>query len=414
LDADAFLQHALVVSGNEIGYHQSRLDEEYVPQRDYQQSYANTKLTWSSVLNYKLSARYSLRSGFYLNQLNYNFEQSKLNESTQAFDTQMDAQGNTQSVQAFSQINVKATDKLTFNAGLHYLQLTLNNSNAVEPRVSAAYSLNDYSQLSIGYGLHSQMQPLGTYFGEQLRDGVSTRTNENLKLSKAHHFVAGYDRSINKKLRVKVEGYYQHLFNIPVKDDPNSSFSLINRQWDFETEPLVSKGVGRNYGAEFTLEQFMHNDLYFLFTTSLYESKYKALDGVWRNTRYNGNVSSTLTGGKEFKLRKDRVFGVNLRAIYSGGFRTTPIDVPASMAKGETVYFEDKAFTDQVPGYFRTDLRVSLKRNRTRSTHTLALDIQNVTNRKNVFGQYFDAYTGLVTTDYHAPLIPILSYRVEF
>jgi hypothetical protein len=414
LNAAAYLQHALVISGTEIGYTQSKLDDNYIPNKDLQQSYVNTKITWSSVLNYKLSPRYNLRSGIYLNQMNYNFGQSKLNETTQSFETQLDAKGNTQTVQAFSQINMKVTDKLTLNAGLHYLQLLLNNSNSIEPRLSASYSLTEKAQMSIGYGMHSQVQPLGTYFGQQLRNGESTRTNQNLKLSKAHHFVMGYDRSITKNMRVKVETYYQYLLNIPVKDDPTSSFALINRQWDFETEPLVSKGLGKNYGAEFTLEQFMHNNLYFIFTTSLYQSKYKALDGVWRNTRYNGNVSTTLTGGKEFMMRKNRVFGINIRTIYSGGFRTTPIDMAASLEKGETVYFEDKAFTDQVPGYFRADLGVSLKRNRPRSTHTLALDIQNVTNRQNVFGQYFDVFTGKVTTEYHAPLIPILSYKVEF
>lgn len=414
LNADAHLQNAIVFSGNEIVYEQDALDTNYNPYRDYTQKYGNSKITFSSILNYKLSSRFNLRSGVYLNQLRYTLLQRDLNEDTAVMETQLDATGNTQSAQVFSQLNIKASERLTLNAGLHYLQLFLNNSYNVEPRLSASYALNELQRINVGYGLHSQVQPLGTYFGEAMVNGEAVRHNEDLELSKAHHLVLGYDRSLTDHLRLKVETYYQHLYDIPVSDDPTSSFCLINRQWDYETDPLVNEGLGRNYGVELTLEQFMHHNMYFLLSTSLYDSKYKALDNVWRNTRYNANVNVTFTGGKEFELNKNRILGVNIRTIYSGGFRETPINTAASIEKGETVYYEDQAFSGQVPDYFRTDLRVSLKRNKAKSTHTLALDIQNTTNRKNVYGSYFEPMTGKVTTSYQTPLIPILSYKIEF
>jgi hypothetical protein len=414
LTSSTHLQNSVVFSGNEIAYEQEALDEQYTPYMDYTQKYANSKITFSSVVNHKLSARYALRSGVYFNQLHYNLKQRDLNEESNALETQLNATGNTQSIQAFSQLNIKASDKLTLNAGAHYLQLLLNNSFSVEPRLSASYAIDDMQRVNLGYGLHSQVQPLGTYFGEYEQNGTVIRANETLGLSKSHHFVVGYDRSLNDHLRVKFETYYQHLYNIPVKAEANSSFSLINRQWDYETDPLVNDGLGRNYGVELTLEQFMHNDVYFLLSTSLYESKYKANDNIWRDTRYNGNATVTFTGGKEFTLRKNRIFGVNIRTIYSGGFRTTPINIVESRAQQETVYYEDRAYSEQNPGYFRSDLRVSLKRNKAKSTHTLALDLQNATNRKNVFGSYFEPLTGEVKTTYQTPLIPVLSYKIEF
>lgn len=414
LNADAHLQNAIVFSGNEIVYEQDALDTNYNPYRDFTQKYGNSKITFSSVLNYKLSSRLNLRSGVYLNQLRYTLLQRDLNENTSAMETQLDATGTTQSAQAFSQLNIKASDRLTLNAGVHYLQLFLNNSYNVEPRLSASYALNELQRINFGYGLHSQVQPLGTYFGEAMVNGEPVRHNEELELSKAHHFILGYDRSLTNHLRLKVETYYQQLYDIPVSADPTSSFCLINRQWDYETDPLVNEGLGRNYGVEFTLEQFMHQNMYFLLSTSLYDSKYKALDNVWRNTRYNANVNVSFTGGKEFQLSKNRILGLNIRTIYSGGFRETPINTEASIEKGETVYYEDQAYSEQVSDYFRTDLRVSLKRNKAKSTHTLALDIQNTTNRKNVYGSYFEPMTGKVTTSYQTPLIPILSYKIEF
>ncbi|WP_237701599.1 hypothetical protein [Algoriphagus machipongonensis] len=85
-----------------------------------------------------------------------------------------------------------------------------------------------------------------------------------------------------------------------------------------------------------------------------------------------------------------------------------------SIEAEETVFDENRAFEEQNPAYFRTDLRISLKKNKPKSTRTWALDIQNATNRKNVYGSYYDPTEGEIMTSYLTPLIPILSYRVEF
>jgi hypothetical protein len=414
INTNNFLQTTVLASGNAMGDKMYKLDDEYQDRFWYYEKFSNSKITVSSVLSTKLSARYSVRSGVYLNQLHYNLEQSEFNEDTEQLDTLINTKGNTQSIQLFSQLNIKASERFTVNAGLHYLQLLLNNSRSLEPRVSASYALNERSSISFGYGLHSQVQPLGSYFAEYVDDGQVILPNKNLGLSKAHHVVVGYDRSLNPYLRMKVETYYQHLFNIPVKPGENESYSIINQQWSFQTDPLINEGLGKNYGAEFTLEQFTHNNLYFLLTASIYNSLYKTQENTWRNTRYNGNANMTFTAGKEFNLKKDRVLGLNVRSLYSGGLRTTPVDLEESLLKGETVYQEDKAFEEQNPAYFRTDIRISLKRNKPKSTHTLALDIQNVTNRKNIYGSYFEPLTGKITTAYQTPLIPVLSYKIEF
>jgi hypothetical protein len=55
-----------------------------------------------------------------------------------------------------------------------------------------------------------------------------------------------------------------------------------------------------------------------------------------------------------------------------------------------------------------------MKWNKTRHTNTLSLDIQNVSNRLNVFGQWYDSEKGKVVTAYQNGLIPVLNYKVEF
>ena len=108
------------------------------------------------------------------------------------------------------------------------------------------------------------------------------------------------------------------------------------------------------------------------------------------------------------------MIGFNIKSIYVGGYRYTPIDLPASMAAGNAKFVTEKTFESKNPDYYRLDIRISVKRNYKHVTSTLALDIQNTTNRKNVGGQYFDMKTGSVKYWYQTPLLPLLSYRLEF
>jgi hypothetical protein len=134
---------------------------------------------------------------------------------------------------------------------------------------------------------------------------------------------------------------------------------------------------------------------------------------VWRNTRWNGRYAESLLVGKEWGTNKN-VFGLNLKLSYYGGYRDTPIDIAESKRLGETVYVNGMAFTQQLPAYFRPDVRLSWKKNRPHSTRTLSLDLQNAVNRQNVYGRYFDPNTSNVKTYYGTGLIPVLSYRVAF
>ncbi len=416
LSPSTYVQSAAVLSSNDHGFDANKLQENYVPVLTYKESHINKKLTVSSVLNHKFNARHSIRSGAYFNRYFFNLTQRQLNEQTGVMEIPLNAKGEATTVQLFSQWNCRITQKLSLNAGVHYLHLTNNNTSSIEPRTSVKYELNEQQSFSVGYGLHGQMQPVGTYEAQKLNaDGVFYKPNQDLKFTKAHHFVLAYDRALSKHLRVKAETYYQHLYNIPVKNDVTSPLAVTNNEDGYITDPLVNKGIGRNYGVELTLEQFTYKDLYFLLSTSLYDSKYKALDGVWRNTRYNGNYAMSFTAGREFRsASKNRTYGINMRALSSGGLRTTPIDVEKSVQQGETKYVENLAYTQQLPGYFRTDIRLSMKRNRAKSTSTLALDIQNVTNQRNLGGQYFDPQSAQIKKWYQLPLLPILSYKIEF
>ena len=264
--------------------------------------------------------------------------------------------------------------------------------------------------------MHSQVQTLNVYFAQQKQpDETIVMPNKNIGLTKAHHYVVSYGYRLAKNLQVKTELYYQQLFNVPVSIYDSSTLSTLNIQTEYFTDPLTNKGKGRNYGAEISVERYLHNNFYFTLSNSIYQSKYTARDGVERNTRFNGNYIVTFIAGKDFvNERKAKTFGINIKTINAGGLRNTPIDFAASQQAGYSVFKEKEAYSLQNPAYFRTDLRISLQWNRKNFTSTLSLDIQNISNRLNVFAQGYDNEKNEIVTYHQTGLIPILNYKIEF
>lgn len=417
LGKKANLRSALVFSGTENGYKEDKMEYDYVtfsPQMN--QSFLQNKITFSSTYTWKINPKTNLRTGLIANRIAYNLTQQERVESQ--FQTVVSEKNHTFTGQAFGQLSHKFTSKLQANIGIHALGLALNKTYSVEPRLALKYDINEKHHFSLGYGMHSQVQPIGVYFMKIPQvDGTFSQTNRNLKLSKAQHVVFGYDWNYSEHAHIKLETYYQHLSNIPISTDNQSTFSILNQVDGFPSENLINKGLGRNYGVELTWERFLHKNLYYLLSTSLFDSKYQAPNGNWYDTRFNTNFATTFTIGKEWTLsekRKNRVLGANMKLMYVGGLRYTPIDAQASEEAEEVRFDWNKTNESQNPTYFRTDIRFSIKRNFSKITTTWALDIQNVTNRKNIGGSYWSAETKEIKYWYQTPLIPVLSYKIEF
>ena len=399
----------------------NKYDEYYVEKNaqltnTYRGNYKTSKWTVSSSLNRKLGLRHALRTGIIANAIRFNYYQNSRDNPTEVVEEKINSSDLTHTLQAFAQWQFKPYNNITVTAGLHYLSLLLNKTNSFEPRASLKWDVDKKNSFALGYGLHSQIQPLGVYFAKvKSPEGKWIYTNHDLDFTKSNHFVFSYSHAFGRNLRFKTELYYQHLFQVPVSIYDTSSFSTLNILGDYITEPLTNTGKGKNYGIELSLEKYLSNNFYFLFNNSIYESKYTARDGKERDTRYNGNYVSNLTAGKDIVSRNGkRTIGANIKMIYAGGFRHSPIDIMRSRLEGYTIIKQDEAFSIQNPAYFRTDVRFSIKWNRKNLTSTLSLDIQNVTNRQNIYNQYFDPFKEEIVNSYQTGLIPVLNYKVEF
>ena len=321
-------------------------------------------------------------------------------------------------LQAYINWQHRFTNNLTANTGLHYQNFVYNNTTSVEPRASLKWQISKKHSMSVGYGLHSQLQPLFYYYQvtrtESAGQDIYTETKRNLDFTKSHQFVAGYDWSIGTNLRFKSEAYYQSLFNIPV-DEQDKYFSMVNVGAGFyfpDMDSLVNKGTGENYGVEFTLEKFLSKKFYFLVTTSIFNSTYKQIDGVKRNTAYNGNFIVNALAGYEVPLRKNRSLDFNFKVVWAGGRRVIPVDPSITINDERRDY--SRAYEEQVPDYFRIDGRISIIHHKKRATHEFAIDLTNITNHWNEYDRHYNSSINEVEIEYQQKFFPMGLYRINF
>lgn len=318
LGRNTLLKTIVSGSGQTVDYEKGFMNTSYNVEPVDNVSHKTSQLSGSAYINHKFSTSHLNKTGVTYNQMYFNSNISSQNQFTGNYETFVNDKGNTGIVQAYTQSTVNLRERLIFSGGLNFSHFVLNSTSTVEPRLSAKYFLTGSSAISVGYGNHSQYEDISVYLSQNQTTGSTiTKPNINLKPGRANHFVLGYDAMLSSDLHLKVEGYYQDFYNIPVMR--NSYYSMLNNPGGYFNDSLVNTGTGKNIGVDVTFEKFLSNNFYYLFTASVFSSKYKGGDGIERNGRYNSNYAINLLAGKEFYTESQNVWGLNLKASYNGG-----------------------------------------------------------------------------------------------
>ncbi|MFK7933579.1 MAG: TonB-dependent receptor [Saprospiraceae bacterium] len=418
----SYLRTVMVASHENVKEDEYFLDtqKDYAEVMEYRDDITTNTYRFSSTYNHKFSPQHTLRAGVVASHFDFGFQNEERDYEQEKLVQLFDNQGSTQLVQSFAHWQYRINNELTLNTGLHYTHLLLNDENAFEPRAALQWKVNPKSTLSLAAGLHSKMEHLGIYLFEgEIPNGPTIQAKDNLGLTKAFHGVLGYDWIFAPNMRLKAEAYYQRLYNVPVSTEPTSTYSIINAVdvWDVIGLPsAVNEGTGENVGLDLTIEKFFTNQYYFMATGSVFNSTYTPQDGNTYSTRFNGNYQLNLLGGKEFNIGKkgNKTLGINGKFVISGGNRYTPFDLEQSRVEGYGVRDLTQRFAGRTPAYYRFDLGLNYKINTKRMTHTIMIDVQNLTNRQNVFSLYYNRNSQELDQYTQTGLFPTFNYRVEF
>ena len=363
LSNKSFINTVLGGSLSDYKFSLDTLDAAKNPSLRQENIVSQIRYSINTSFNSKINSRLFVKIGLIEELFNFKL-QFRRRFRTPDFKQIWDFDDYTSLIQGYAHAKYNINEKLTLNLGLHSQYLTLSGTSSLEPRVGFKYQVTNKSTFSIGYGLHSQTQPLDAYFVRSVNpNGSIDESNRNLDFTRSQHYVIGYDLLPAKDWRVKTEVYYQYLTRVPSTINP-SSFSMLNTGSTFNPNDegyLQNTGTGENYGAELTVEKFFTKGYYGLMTGSIYSSTYKGSDGVKHNTAFNGKYVYNILIGKEFKIgaEKRKAFSIDFKMTQAGGRYFTPVDLlKSNQIKDEVLMGDDKAFSDRNPDFFRSDLKM--------------------------------------------------------
>lgn len=380
--------------------------------------FRTTKASGFFSINHKINKLHLLKAG--INFEGYYFNQLDSVNINYHFVNRWDYKGTAMLIQPFVQWKWRMKENMDFTAGLHSQYFTLSNSiSVVEPRLGWKMNLKKGQSIFAGAGMHSQTQPMYTY--SYHLQGTTNMHNKNMDFTRSVHSGIGYEKAFKNKLNIRTETYYQFIYNVPVELQP-SAFSLINMGSGFARffpDSLKNTGTGYNYGVEVTVQKYFDQSFFFLFSGTLYDSKYKGSDGVLRNSSYNGHYIANLLAGKEFKISERQTISLGMKITYAGGKRYGYVDLARSKAVQEIIY-KDSAYNDrQFRDYFRMDFKVNWKLNTAKATHEIGIDLLNIFNTKNLLGL---AYAPNLANPSAEPIaqkqqlgfLPLFYYKIDF
>ena len=369
---------------------------------------------WNVIIStqhqHKFSSRYTMQNGFEHQHLDFHTWLDYIKVVGGPLYRIYESEGNTGLTRLYTNHKVAISSRLSAVAGVNVMWFNLNNQWLVEPRVSVQYKLSPSSTISLAYALNSRKESTDTYF-------VTGGYNEDLGLTRSHHISASFAQRLGENAMLKIEPYWQWLFDVPVEQ--GTTYSILNHNLFYQDRALVNEGAGRNYGIDLTLERYLKDGLYVMLTATLFKSEYRDAQGEWHHTRHDRGWITNILGGKEWMVGKSHknVFGLNGRLTMMGGDRYTPM-VPGTtfddVAKrpDRTIPQDgDNPYSKQMNMNIGFAFSVKYTINKKHTSHHFILEYLQM---RSFHGQTFDIRTHDLVDKFTSLTFPNIAYRVEF
>ncbi len=297
---------------------------------------------------------------------------------------------------------------------------TIKSYGNLEPRVSLAYQLNDFSSVKAGYSRVAQYIHLLSNTTSVTPLDVWTPSGQFIEPQLSDQYALGYFRNfLDKTYSLEVEAYYKTISN---RIDYIDGSDLIGNN-TIETEIL--NGESRAYGLEFLVRKTEGRLTGWLaYTLSKSEQRTPGgnaggpgiNDGKWYNTPFDRTHDLSLTGA--YQLNDKWSFGTNL--VFQTG---RPVTYPNGQYEyeGLSIASYSDRNSDRLPAYHRLDVSATYipnKRPDKRWKGEWVFSIYNLYNRKNAaaisFGQNVETGANQATRVAIFGMVPSVTYNFKF
>ncbi len=306
----------------------------------------------------------------------------------------------------YANYNISPFNRLRLNFGVRgdYFN-AIDNKFYISPRFSAAYFLTDITSLNFSTGIYHQFP---SYIWLTAAD-----QNSKLNAIRVDQYIFGVEHRLREDIKVKVEGFYKDYKDYPASTVrsylvlANTGAGFGGSQDNYSSlglEPLASAGAGFSRGVEFSMQkkssQVPH---YGILSLTYSESFFEGLDGIKRAGQYDQKWILSLSAGYIF----NRKWEASLKFRASTGSPYTPYNPNGTQSV-------ENYLSERLPVSHSLDVRVDRRWDFDGWALITYIDIQNIYNRKNISGVFYDFNTREVKENEGIGILPSIGINLEF
>jgi len=357
-----------------------------------------------------------------------------------SLDTNLNFSGNTNVHEMFFYVedNVKITNRLKANIGLHigYYSLANNSSTnniglvdkisdknnlSLQPRVSARYLLNKNWSLKASYANMQQNIHLLSNSSVGFPSDIWVPAIDSVPSQNSEQWAGSVSTLLFQgAYELSLEGYYKNMSNLITYKAGYSNLESTEA-WENAVE---TGGEGESYGAELFLQKKKGKTTGWIgYTLSWSNRRFDNINfGEWYSYKYDRRHDFSLVVSHKFNDKWDVgatwVYGTGNaitfpQGVYIGMPYTNPWDEQIPV---EFVESYGNRNSTRLPAYHRLDFGINKHKKRKKWDSTLSLGAYNLYNRKNPFFAYLDYEDNQRVAKQVSlfPIIPSISYRIQF
>ena len=173
---------------------------------------------------------------------------------------------------------------------------------------------------------------------------------------------------------------------------------------------LMSNGSAYSRGIEAMIQKKLAKDFYGMISASYSISKYKDVEGNWKNRIYDNRFNFNIEGG--YKPNSDWEFSA--RFIYAGGAPYTPFEMQLSEINSKGILDLSKINTLRLPDYHSLNIRVDRRFYFEKTNLVIFLSIWNVYNRDNISAYTWNEIKNKLAKEVGWNTLPVFGIEYEF
>jgi len=301
----------------------------------------------------------------------------------------------------FINYTLRLLPALSLNMGIRGDYFSIPDRFTCSPRLSLSCRITNRATFNASTGQFYQNLPLFLISRNE--------SNKTLHDMTSVHTILGLEYLLTENTRLTAELYQKSYDHFPM-DPSQPGLFLIDEGYQFAQSRCVDTGKAWTRGVELMVQKKLADKLYGLASLSIFRARYRDVDGLWRDRKYDNQWICSFEGG----YKPGHKWEFSLRWIVAGGGPYTPLNIEASKQYHRMVQDENRIHEARTPDYHSMNIRIDRRFSFSSSNLIFYLSVWNAYNQKNVAEYFWNDKEQKQEAIYQWLIMPIFGLEYEF